>query len=44
MMKKEGGPWAHGPLIKLSEQGVREGAEREKERGRNGGEGVKDRE
>lgn len=36
VMKKEGGPWAHGPLIKLSEQGVREAGE-------NGGrEGVKD--
>lgn len=22
-MKKDEGPWAHGPLIKLSEQGVR---------------------
>lgn len=26
VMKKEGGPWARGPLIKLSEKGAREGA------------------
>ena len=42
MMEKEGGPRHAGPLIKLSEKGVIEGA---KEREREGGmEGVKDRE